>query len=131
MSQRIAKDGPTPTVRIGTPVIVATCATSVAMPSNAVVRPGSNAVPCGVSVRRLAWRANTGKPSRASSVRTMRLTAACVTLSSSPAAAKLPRRAAASKARRPFSEGRRRIGYPKFGLGYPQVIPFVRAPAEA
>ena len=56
----------------------------------------------------------------------MRLTAACVTWRSSPAAAKLPRRAAASKARSPLSDGRRRTVTTSFSWARRQVNPVVR-----
>src|SRR5262249_51343993 len=51
----------------------------------------------------------------------MRLTAACVTFNSSAAPTKPPWRAAASKARKPFKEGRRRICQTDFSLAFGSV----------
>jgi hypothetical protein len=108
--QRVAKDGPTPIVKTGVVRIAETCATLDAIESNAAVRFGCSALACAVSTRPLGSRSNSGNPRRASSSRTRRLTAAWVTFSSWLAPTKLPWRAAASKARKPFSEGRRRMG---------------------
>lgn len=77
-----------------------------------------------VAVAQLARRSNNGKPNRASSRRTMRLTAAWVTLSSAAAAVKLPSRDAASKARRPLSDGRRRMGIPSFSFTKTDISTF-------
>ena len=78
--------------------------------SNPALSTGSSTWPSGVSTTWRVLRSNNGAPIAASSWRTWWLIAVGVTCSSSAARLKLEWRAAASNARRPAREGRRRIG---------------------
>ena len=72
--------------------------------------------------RRRPSRWNSGTPSSSSSRRTWRLTAPWVTCSSSAARDRLPRRAAASKARRALSGGRSRLVMREFSSQDAQIL---------
>ncbi len=86
-----------------------TAATASAIESSAS-RTGANKVrPCSVNITWRVWRTNKGAPRPASSSRIRWLIAVGVTASSAAARLKLPKRAAASKARKAPSGGRRRI----------------------
>src|SRR6185312_13997117 len=67
--------------------------------------PGRYSCACCVSVSERFWRTNRRTPSSSSSRLIWWLIAVCVTFSSEAARVKLKCRAAASKARNPFSDG--------------------------
>ena len=105
ISQRMAKVGPTPTREH---LALAGRGDLTGQPRERVEQrrqPGTDRrAPAGGGREAVGVRSNSGTPSRSSSSRTSRLTAAAMTLSSAAAAAKEPVRAAASKARMPLRE---------------------------
>src|SRR6478609_4483645 len=82
-----------------------TCSIVASMRLNAALSPSARRSPSGVGSTERAPRVRSAIPSAASRDLICRLTAPCVTQSSSAASVMLQRRAVASKARNAFSDG--------------------------
>ncbi len=120
-SSRLAKVGEAMTFKA--PARPGTSAAAAAIISKAAVIRGSSASAVSVGLSPWARRTKSGTPKWASSSLTWRLTAPGETFSSSPARANPPRRAAASKARKALSGGRRMApSRVKFPEPTPQII---------
>src|SRR5690606_15040634 len=97
------------------------------IPAKAVPADSPRRRPASVRRRRRPSRWNRATPSSSSSSRTWRLTAPWVTCSSAAARDRLPRRAAASKARRALRGGRSRWLIREFSSQGTQILSIFRA----